>query len=785
MNIEDQSPAFSAADSSTASLNTTGALEAGVVEIIPPSEIAAFNIGDAFCDTRPEVLERVRESIRRECKKDHRKRSLPTQVHVRILNVAPGGIHAILDKGLSARPELILFKTALALIRSGEWLRAEADPLPANRMCDHNFSARAKDRRNQHFELIRPLIELGPDMFDATVRWQTVVKICQGRSVSPTVVYRLLRRYWQGGMTRNALIGGWFRRRFRRGLGAGILTMVEARNGARPVAIGRRRKDETGNDAEGSESTSFHVTAVDVQKIIAGARQFLHTPTGGSVHTAWLLTVAQYYFTDLAGLPVHEMKKRALETGPQKYPSERQFRYWINADKAIMARLKARYGNRKFDLEYRALKAKTEDKTTGPGSDFQVDPTRTDVIGVHEITRRPIGRLTVYLVVDCFTHLIVGYFIIVGNAGYDAAALALLATARDKVELCREFGIEISPAEWPCACLPERLRADSELASLKAHALVEEKLMELTITPPYRADLKGLVEAMLGSLTRSTIIHLPGYSTGVRKRATTNPDATAALDYRELNQIVIHWILQRNRRVMPDYNRTEPMIRDGVLATPINLWNWGVAQCSGLRRKWDLELLKLLCLPKGDGIITRHGLEFDNLVYEPADHSLPEFAVWQVEADAPKSWKETVSYNPVSVDEVWLHHEGRLVRMRLAEISRVRRGWSWAGHKAETQEVSDAASAEQTKTIPLDVIDEAAKAKIVADAVAKTEAARGTVAARRREKVNKNSERLDQQNLISGRNRTKSPADAQAAPSTMADADEKLMAERLAHAIKA
>jgi len=618
-------------------------------------------------------------------------------------------------------------------------------------------------------------------MFDPSRRWQAIEDTCKVNTARPMVVYRLLRRYWQGGMTRNSLIGGWFPRRFRRGLGAGILTVVEVRDGAKPVAIGRRRKDESGG---GAEATSFHVTALDVQKILAGARQFLHTPTGGSVHRAWLLTIAQYYFSDLVGLPVAELKMRVLETSPGKYPSERQFRYWLNADKAIVTRLKARFGKRNFDLRYRALKGKTEDKTTGPGSDFQIDPTKADVIVVHEVTRRPIGRVTVYLVVDCFSHLIVGYFVLVGDAGYDAAALALLATARDKVELCREFGIEISTAEWPCACLPERLRADSELASLKAHALVEEKLLDLTITPPYRADLKGLVEALLGSLTRCIAVHSPGYSTGVRKRATTNPDATAALDYRELNQLIIHWILQRNRRVMPDYNRTEAMIRDGVLATPTNLWNWGVAQCSGLRRKWDMELLKLLCLPKADGLITRRGLEFQGLVYEPADKSLPEFLMWQVEAAARKNWKETVSFNPVCVDEVWLHHDGRLVRMRLAEVSRIQAGWSWAGHDAEAQETRDANSAEETKKIPLDAIGEAAKAKIIAGGAAKTEAARGSVAQRRREKVDKNSERLNQQNLITGRHSTTPPADPKAAPSTMADEDERLMAERLAHAAK-
>src|SRR5579862_476638 len=159
MNIEDTSSVLSAADFSTSSLSTTETSKSAVVEITTPSEVATFHIGEAYCDTRPEVLERALESIRRYRKKEDPTKRLPTQVHVRILHVCPDGIWAILDKDPSARPELIPLNAALALIRSHEWLRTEVDPLPANRMCDQHFTSRAKLKRDRHFSLIRPLVE--------------------------------------------------------------------------------------------------------------------------------------------------------------------------------------------------------------------------------------------------------------------------------------------------------------------------------------------------------------------------------------------------------------------------------------------------------------------------------------------------------------------------------------------------------------------------------------------------------------------------------------------------
>jgi len=228
--------------------------------------------------------------------------------------------------------------------------------------------------------------------------------------------------------------------------------------------------------------------------------------------------------------------------------------------------------------------------------------------------------------------------------GYDPAALALLATAEDKVSLCRRFGIEIPPHEWPAACLPGMLIADSELSSLRAHALVTNEVLNLRIVPSYRADLKGLVESLLGAV-RTFTRHAAGYTNGIRQRAEVAPDASAALDYLEINQIVINWVRQRNRRILDDYNLTDAMIADGITATPLNLWHWGVANCGGLRRKWDQELLKRLCLPKGKGYITRRGLEFSSLVYEPTTASDIEFEAWRVQA-AEKTWSETVSYHP-------------------------------------------------------------------------------------------------------------------------------------------
>ncbi|MFT3783549.1 MAG: hypothetical protein QM790_16165 [Nibricoccus sp.] len=615
----------------------------------------------------------------------------------------------------------------------------DVEPLAILRFPENRLTLKQLQCRDRNLRLIEPITKLGEGMFNEAERWQAIKVICREHRVVPTTVYRILRRYFQGGCNKNALAGRWFRRSVNIGRGSRIIGKTEVHSGVKPARVGRPRLDGY---------RPFYATTADVQKIVRGAARYYHTPDGGNWHRAWLLTLADSYLEldPHSKLPLDEQLQKYT---PECYPSKAQFRYWAKTERMVVERTKKRLGERRFNLTARPLDKKTEDKTTGPGSHFQIDPTPLDIVSVHQVSRRPIGKLILYLVVDCFSHLIVGYFLHVGNPGYDPAALALLATAEDKVSLCSRFGINISPLEWPVACLPGLLIADSELSSLKAHDLVKKGALDLRIVPSYRADLKGLIEALLGA-TRTFTRHMPGYSSGARKRAEIPPEASAALDYLEINRIVISWIRKENRRIIIDYNLTDAMIADGVVPTPLNLWHWGVANCSGLRKKWDQDLLKQLCLPTGKGYMTRHGLEFSGLVYKPFTAGQIDFEAWRVQA-AEKTWSDTVSYHPVSVNELWLHQNNGLIRMQLAEASRSKIMWSFSDLEGLAAEQAEAHAVENSKNIPVIAALEAEQERIVEDATRKTKEARGTVAQRRKEKVDKPKERESQQNLITGR----------------------------------
>ena len=57
------------------------------------------------------------------------------------------------------------------------------------------------------------------------------------------------------------------------------------------------------------------------------------------------------------------------------------------------------------------------------------------------------------------------------------------------------------------------------------------------------------------------------------------------------------------------------MITDGIVPTPINLWNWGIQNRKGRLRTVDRDILRLNVLPRGRATISRAGIKFKNLLY--------------------------------------------------------------------------------------------------------------------------------------------------------------------------
>ncbi len=94
----------------------------------------------------------------------------------------------------------------------------------------------------------------------------------------------------------------------------------------------------------------------------------------------------------------------------------------------------------------------------GPGSRYEIDATIADIYVVSNSERRNIvGRPVIYMVIDVFSRMVVGMYVGLESPSYVTAMQALSNAITDKVDYCKNYGIEIKDEDWPVKGLPERV----------------------------------------------------------------------------------------------------------------------------------------------------------------------------------------------------------------------------------------------------------------------------------------------------------------------------------------
>lgn len=180
---------------------------------------------------------------------------------------------------------------------------------------------------------------------------------------------------------------------------------------------------------------------------------------------------------ELARVVVRDGIVGFVELPPAGLPTYGQFQYEFTRykrEKGPEAALKAREGERAFELKYREVLSDTTGLSQGPGAVYMVDAWLADVYLVSSILPgKVIGRPIVYILIDVFSHAVVGVGAGLEGPSWVGAMLALSNTASDKAAFCREYGIRIDTDEWPSHHLPHVLLADrGELEGHNADHLV-------------------------------------------------------------------------------------------------------------------------------------------------------------------------------------------------------------------------------------------------------------------------------------------------------------------------
>lgn len=502
--------------------------------------------------------------------------------------------------------------------------------LPRLARTDDSFTEKERSHRDRIWVMLQSAVENEPAIYDGKKRPAILRKIAETNNIKPNNLYAFLDRYWRSGKTKNAFIPGY--------------SNCGAKGKQRQF-----REKKTGRKSLSAESIGKVLTDDDRRNFDSIIKKYYLNQKKISFKAAYEKLLQDFY-------TVKSENGKLKLLAPSDLPSLRQFQYWYSKNRDHVTEQKKRGGESVFALGGRSVLGKSDFGLMGPGAQFQIDATVGDVYLVSQFDRSNlIGRPVLYFVIDAFSRMVTGVSVGLEGPSWGGAMMAIANMVADKVAFCKQYGIEIEESQWPCRHVPAALLGDrGEMESKNADNLVNMLGIRIVNAPPYRADLKGIVEQHFRTININSVAILPGsVKPDMSKRSGHDYRLDAALDIRQFTQIVIKCILYYNNHHYMDYfEKSEAMIVDNVEAIPIRLWDWGIRHSSGALRSFPEEQVRFAVMPTAKATVTGKGIRFKGVFYS-CDRAVRES--WFEKARSGKTWPISISYDPrdMAIIYIW------------------------------------------------------------------------------------------------------------------------------------
>lgn len=501
--------------------------------------------------------------------------------------------------------------------------------------------------RGEHFRLVgQRVAELEAENRARREAGQEEIKGVTRQSID-----HLLKRWLQRGQTPNALLSDYLNCGGRgKERSDGELEKDAVKRG-RPSLITKDDENKTGV----KRPTGINVDKKARDIIIAGGIMF-YEHRNVSFAEAYSKTLERFCATSSEENGVKKYK--IPDSARNEVFTEGQFKYHYEKfkNRDLRRALISRLGERRYNHKYRELKGRIATRANRPGAIYQIDATLADVYLVSPLNSlHIIGRPILWLIIDVFSRMIVGFSVRFEGEGWLGLMLALKNVTEDKVEFCAKYGFDITSDLWLPSFLPEELMGDrGALESRFADKLSEGLNITITNTAPYRGDLKGTIEQLFNQMNLRLIHGLPGCVAWQRVRGEADYRLAAALNLDDFVGAVIAAILYHNNQHRMDgyfAEMDDEMLADDVQPYPSKIFQWGIENRSGHLRKRDAETIRINLLAEEEATITDRGIKVGPYLYT-CDEA--EAQQWYLKADITSRWKTTALKDLRTTKMVWL-----------------------------------------------------------------------------------------------------------------------------------
>lgn len=609
------------------------------------------------------------------------------QTQFRLLSEIPSGYIWINIDDKSALPEFI-DRLSLNTLIEEEACTLTQDPYEKLRLVNEPSDSSRAIKRDSNYALISTIV-LDPNHYEASVRGPLINNVLAKNKTTKQTLYRLLRNFWQRGQVPNALL---------------------------PVHTNKRR--------DGEER--------QVKKKLGRPR--IHSDGEGMIITDEIaklfnLVINRHLLNQhkhTIGYAYRRFQSIYLSKNPQiietEMPTIWQFKYHYDTNFNTLEKLRSRTNNKIFNKDIRPLHSTVNTHILGPGSKYEIDATIADIYLLSDSDRANIvGRPIIYLVADVFSRMVTGFYIGFENPSYVTSAQAIKIAVCDKTEVCKNFGIDISPEDWPCIGLPESILADrGELLGSQIETLEKSFSVRIENTPAYRGDLKGIVERYFNTIQANFKPYTVGLGVveGLKevRRGGHDYRTDATLTITDFTKIILNSILMHNNHhLLASYDREADMPPDMPLV-PIEIWNWGLQNRTGQLRAVDADSIYIALLPRKKATISNLGIKLFGVYYTCSEIVQNGWLHRKGTINRPKDLQ--VAYDLIDASKIYIFYEDNNLNYwvgTLADRSREFISCSW-WEVWQVQEKQKKTNAQQRLKSDLALIDLEKQTQAIIDA---------------------------------------------------------------------
>lgn len=376
------------------------------------------------------------------------------------------------------------------------------------------------------------------------------------------------------------------------------------------------------------------ILSVDEKNIRWALNKYFYTTKKNSLNTTYIYLLKEKYCNEDGQLK-------------ENYPTFNQFRYFYRKHKKLQNYYISRNGLKDYQKNKRPLLGdNTQEfaKNIGVG---MLDATICDIYLVND-EGNIIGRPILTACIDAYSSLCMGYSLTWEGGIYSLKNL-MQNIITNKVDLCKNFNIDITKDIWDCDKLPGIFVTDKGSEYISENF---EQISELGVTiinlPSYRPELKGAVEKFFDLIQNSFKPYLKGkgvIEVDFRERGAHDYRLDAKLTMIDFEKIILECIIYYNtKRILKNFPYTKEMLEKQIQPFANQIWNYSLNTMGCNLINVSSEQVRLTLLPRIKGKFTRYGLIVNKLRYKNISYTEKYL----------KGEDVIVSYNPQDLSTVWI-----------------------------------------------------------------------------------------------------------------------------------